>query len=104
MILIFRLLFIARRFYKLSISDGATLSGRTRSAAPGNIIVNANTINLSGGGQILTAAFDEGDAGKITLIVADRINISGSNLTFSTRREQVIEIVNDQTNLTFTTP
>ena len=80
---------------KLSISDGATLSGRTRSAAPGgNIIVNADTIDLSGGGQILTAAFDEGNAGNITLNVADRINISGSDPTFSTRREQVIELAN----------
>ena len=80
---------------KLSIADGATLSGRTRSAAPGgNIIVNADTIDLSGGGQILTAAFDEGNAGNITLNVGDRINISGSDPTFFTRREQVIELAN----------
>ena len=80
---------------KLSISDGAILSGRTRSAAPGgNIIVNADTINLSGGGQIFTDAFNEGNAGTITLNVADRINISGSDPTFSTRREQVIELAN----------
>ncbi len=80
---------------KLSISDGAVLSGRTKSAAPGgNIIVNADTIDLSGGGQILTAAFDEGNAGNITLNVADSINISGSDPTFFTRREQVIELAN----------
>ena len=80
---------------KLSISDGAVLSGRTKSAAPGgNIIVNADTIDLSGGGQILTAAFNEGNAGNITLNVADSINISGSDPTFSSRREQVIELAN----------
>ena len=85
---------------KLSITDGATLNGRTKSAAPGgSIIVYADTIDLSGGGQILTAAFNEGNAGNITLNVADRINISGSDPTFSTRREQVVELANQIDNL-----
>ena len=81
---------------QLSISDGATLGGRTRSTAlGGDIIVNADSINISGGGQILTAAFAEGNAGDITLNVANEINISGSDPTFFSRREQVIELASE---------
>ncbi len=81
---------------QLSISEGGTLSGRTRSAAlGGDIVVNANTIDLSSGGQILTAAFDEGNSGNITLNVANEINISGSDPTFFSRREQVIELASE---------
>ncbi len=81
---------------QLSISEGGTLSGRTRSAAlGGNIVVNADSIDISGGGQILTAAFDEGNSGNITLNVANEINISGSDPTFFSRREQVIELASE---------
>ena len=80
---------------ELSISDGGVLSGRTKSTASGgNIIVNADTLDIIGGGQILTAAFNEGSAGSITLNVANQINISGSDPTFDSRREQVIELTN----------
>lgn len=81
---------------QLSISDGATLSGRTTSAAlGGDIIVNADSIDITGGGQILTAAFAEGNAGDITLNVANEINIDGSDPTFFSRREQVIELASE---------
>ena len=80
---------------KLQISDGAVLGARTKTSAPaGNIVVNANTLEITGGGQILTAAFAEGNAGNITLNIAEEIDISGSDSSFSDRREQVIELFN----------
>ncbi|ELS02817.1 filamentous hemagglutinin family N-terminal domain [Xenococcus sp. PCC 7305] len=80
---------------RLEVSDGATLGARARSeGVGGNIIVNANTIEINGGGQIVTAAFADGDAGNIILNVAEEISISGSDPNFFTRREQVIELVN----------
>ncbi len=80
---------------RLKISEGATLNARTKSAASaGNILVNAKTLEITGGGQILTAAFAGGDAGNITLNISETINISGSDPTFESRREQVIELFN----------
>ncbi|MEH2295600.1 MAG: S-layer family protein, partial [Nostoc sp.] len=73
----------------LKISDGATLSARTRNAfRGGNIIVNVNSLDLTGGGQILTAAFDKGDAGDITIEATKGITISGSDPTFDARLAQ----------------
>ncbi|GAB4527379.1 MAG: hypothetical protein Tsb0014_08080 [Pleurocapsa sp.] len=78
---------------KLQISDGATLSVRTRNTGEGgDVIVNANILEITGGGQILTAAFGQGDAGDITLNISEEINIVGSDPTFENRREQVIKL------------
>jgi large exoprotein involved in heme utilization and adhesion len=76
----------------LRVSDGATLSARSRSEfRGGNITVNANELEVTDGGQLLTTAFSNGDAGNITVNVTDRITISGSDPTFSDRFNQLAE-------------
>ncbi|MFL9457782.1 filamentous hemagglutinin N-terminal domain-containing protein [Tolypothrix campylonemoides VB511288_2] len=73
----------------LRISNGAVLSARTRSGKNGgNITVNTNTLQLTDGGQILTSSFSSGSAGNITVNATDSVHISGSDGTFSARREQ----------------
>jgi len=70
----------------LKLSDGANIRADSTSTFPGsnggNITINANVINLTGGGQIFTTTYGAGNAGDITLKVADRINISGTNPSF----------------------
>ncbi|MDJ0732587.1 MAG: filamentous hemagglutinin N-terminal domain-containing protein [Nostocaceae cyanobacterium] len=78
---------------KLQITDGGVLSARSRSNSPGgNITVNANTLDLTGGGQILTTTFSGGDARNININVSDRIQISGSDPTYSER----IQLLNEK--------
>jgi filamentous hemagglutinin family protein len=74
---------------KLSLSDGAVLSARTRTDfSGGDIKVNAENLELIRGGQILTTAFGKGDAGNIT-IDAGNISISGSDPTFDDRLNSI---------------
>lgn len=51
----------------------------------GNITVNADTLELTGGGQLLTTAFSSGRAGDITVNATDSVVISGGNPTFADR-------------------
>jgi filamentous hemagglutinin family protein len=73
----------------LSLSDGAVLSAISRTDfSGGDITVNAETLELIRGGQIITTAFGKGEAGEI-LINAGKINISGSDPTFAARLNSV---------------
>lgn len=73
----------------LTISDGGILSARTRNAfRGGDINIKVNNLELTGGGQILTAAFDKGNAGNITINATEGITISGSDPTFDARLAQ----------------
>ena len=58
------------------------------------MIVNANSLEITGGGQILTATFAEGSAGNVILNIDGEISISGSDPTFTDRREGVIALFN----------
>ena len=76
----------------LQLSDGAAISGRSRSNfRGGNITVNAGTLEIVGGAQILTTAFDRGSAGDIILNVSDKIDISGSDPSFLNRFNSVAD-------------
>ena len=76
----------------LQLSDGAAISGRSRSSfRGGNITVNTKTLEITSGGQILTTAFRQGRAGDITLNVSDNIDISGSDPNYFDRLNSVTE-------------
>ena len=83
----------------LKILDGAVITARSRSELQGGgiIEVNAETLELRGGGQMLTTTFRGGDAGRININVSDRIEISGSDPTFSERFNQVAEDLGEET-------
>ena len=71
---------------KLTISDGAVLSARSRSAfAGGNIQVIAEDVELLRGGQILSTGFTEGNAGTVTLSVANNLTLKDIDPTFKER-------------------
>jgi filamentous hemagglutinin family protein len=73
----------------LRLSNGAVLSARTRSTyTGGDVIVDASTLEVTGGGQILTTAFSSGHAGKIALNVTDNIILVGSDPTYPDRLAQ----------------
>ncbi|MBD3885354.1 hypothetical protein IFO70_26870 [Phormidium tenue FACHB-886] len=56
--------------------------------ARGEIIVNADTVDLTRGGQLLTTASSSGQAGDITVNASDRLRIAGSDPIFAARLEQ----------------
>jgi large exoprotein involved in heme utilization and adhesion len=71
----------------LRISDRASLNARTNSAfRGGNITVDANTVDVTNGGKLVTTAFSSGGAGDININSTDSITISGSDPTFARRR------------------
>jgi filamentous hemagglutinin family protein len=68
------------------LADGATIEAFTENASPGGEIrINANTLEIVGGGQILTTTFAEGRAGDIFLDVGDKIVISGNDPNYRDR-------------------
>ena len=68
----------------LRIGDGAFLSTLNRSDLDGRgITINVANLELTGGGQVITAAEGLGQAGGIT-INADRVTLSGRNASFVT--------------------
>lgn len=71
----------------LRVTDGAVLSARTRNAFEGGRIrVNATTLDVLNGGQLITTAFRSGSAGGITLNIADRAVFAGEDPMFFERR------------------
>ncbi len=73
----------------LNILDGAVLSARSRTDFDGgDITVDVNTLKISGGGQILTTAFDAGNAGSINVNATDNITLSGSDPTYFERLDE----------------
>lgn len=67
------------------ISNGAIVDARTDThRRGGNITINADRFTALDGGQIITRISD-GEAGNITLNVAEDINIAGRDQTFNRR-------------------
>jgi filamentous hemagglutinin family protein len=63
----------------MTLSGGGFLSAETAtSQAGGNVQINVNQLNLNTGGQVLTTSTGAGQAGAITVVAADGVNISGS--------------------------
>ncbi|NJM90544.1 MAG: S-layer family protein, partial [Hydrococcus sp. RU_2_2] len=81
----------------LRISDGNVLSARTKNAFDGGeIVVNVNTLELTGGGQILTSSFiNRGNAGSVTVNATNTISLSGTDPTFFERRDRFLDVLND---------
>ncbi len=75
----------------LFISDGAVISARSRSDYfdGGNIEVNVKTLEITGGGQILTSAFSSGNAGEIKVNTSEQVILSGTDPTFFDRFNQL---------------
>ena len=73
----------------LSIDNGAILSTLNNSEFVGaNIIINAESVNLSTGGQILSTAFNQGNAGGLTITTNQNIHLSGRDPNFESRISQ----------------
>jgi large exoprotein involved in heme utilization and adhesion len=72
------------------------LSALTRSAfRGGNITVDANSLEVTDGGQILTTAFSSGDAGNIMVNATHSVTLTGSDPTFLNRLNQFGQVDND---------
>ncbi|MFP5269140.1 two-partner secretion domain-containing protein, partial [Coleofasciculus sp.] len=68
------------------VTDGAVLSAQTNSYHDGgDITINANQLELSHGGQLLTNTFSSGRAGNITVNVTDKISLTGIDSSFNQR-------------------
>lgn len=68
------------------VTDGAVLSAQTASTSDGgNISVNANTLTLKNGGQLLTNTFSSGKAGNITVNATESVTIAGIDPNFDSR-------------------
>jgi large exoprotein involved in heme utilization and adhesion len=67
----------------LSLNNGAVIDALTENDFDGgNISINANQINLTDGGKIVTSGNSGGDAGTIQLNVTDTITINNENPPF----------------------
>jgi filamentous hemagglutinin family protein len=63
----------------LLVSDAATIKAESGNAfRGGNITVEAKTVELRNGGQLITNASGNGDAGNININKADRVILSGT--------------------------
>ncbi|OKH25046.1 filamentous hemagglutinin N-terminal domain-containing protein [Chroogloeocystis siderophila] len=84
--------------HNLQVRDGAIVNAQTlNSSGGGNITINTNTFTATGGGQVLTVSRDRGQAGNITLNAADSITLSGSDPSFFERFERFgRDIVNNE--------
>jgi filamentous hemagglutinin family protein len=88
-------------FTNLNLSNGAVISGRSRSSGSGgNVFLNVKNLNITGGAQITVAAYDSGSAGNM-VINAENIAISGSDSTWKGRFDAVEKASNlEQAKLT----
>ncbi len=68
---------------KLIVRDGAVLSTEVLNTSAdefgGNLTVSGNILEVTGGGQLRTTTRGRGDAGNITLDVAEQIILEGNN-------------------------
>jgi filamentous hemagglutinin family protein len=75
----------------LRVQNGGVLSARTRSTADSGgdngqaIVLDLERLLVTGGGQILSAAFDRGAAGDIQINASNRVIIRGIDPNFETR-------------------
>ena len=77
----------------LSLSNGAVISGRSRSAGNGaNVALDVKNLSLTGGSQINVPAYRSGDPGNI-VINAETITISGTDPTFKPRFDAIEQAV-----------
>ena len=88
----------------LRVLDGAAIAADTKSDFEGgDIMVNANVVELFGGGQILTTArLNRGNAGNIFLQVGDGIVLSGTNPNYADdklRFDDKVQAVNPSSGL-----
>ncbi|KOP27888.1 hypothetical protein AMR41_02905 [Hapalosiphon sp. MRB220] len=76
----------------LRVSNGGNLKATTQTAfSGGDITVNARVIEFTGGGKMINTASSTGNAGTINLNASDRITISGSNPKFEETFNQYIK-------------
>ncbi len=69
----------------VSLSDGAVISGRSRSSGNGaNVALDVKNLSITGGAQINVSSYKSGDPGNM-VINAETITISGSDPTFLPR-------------------
>ncbi len=77
---------------ELRLSDEAILNAATNAAysevSGGNITVNAETFEVTNGSQLVTTALGNGNAGDISLNVADRITVEGAKSGLFTNTDQ----------------
>ncbi|WP_190804377.1 filamentous hemagglutinin N-terminal domain-containing protein [Leptolyngbya sp. FACHB-261] len=76
---------------RLRLANGAVVNAQSRSRfSGGSIAVNANNLEITNGGQILTTAFSSGAAGNISVEVAGQATLSGSDSTYFNRLARAI--------------
>ncbi|MEH2026928.1 two-partner secretion domain-containing protein [Nostoc sp.] len=69
------------------ITDGGIVNSQTLNQSnAGSITINATTFEAINGGQVITTASDSGNAGNITVNATDSITLSGSDSTFTERK------------------
>jgi filamentous hemagglutinin family protein len=61
----------------------------------GNIRINARNFEARGGGQVVTATQSEGQAGRITLNIAENTILAGFDPKFQQRRAQVRQVLSE---------
>lgn len=80
----------------LRLEDGAVITSKSRSEAPGGSLeFNVNRLELLGGAQIQASAFNRGDSGTIAITAAEAITIAGQDPTFA---EQLARFRNPLSN------
>ncbi|MEO0985014.1 MAG: filamentous hemagglutinin N-terminal domain-containing protein [Cyanobacteria bacterium J06639_14] len=76
----------------LTLSNGGAISARTRSSADSSgILINVDDLFLTGGGQILATSFAEGNAGTLLVNANNSVNISGEDLNYNARFNDLFE-------------
>ena len=74
----------------LQITDAAVLSARSRSSGNGgDVKISVDRLDLKSGGQILTAAYKDGNAGNVTVEATGAIKISGQDSNHVARFNQI---------------
>ncbi|MEQ8969281.1 MAG: filamentous hemagglutinin N-terminal domain-containing protein [Coleofasciculus sp. C1-SOL-03] len=68
------------------ITDGAVIDNSTYNSSDGaTVTINSDTLELTGGGQVLAVTRGSGKAGTIDLNVTDNVTISGNDSTYFNR-------------------
>ena len=68
------------------ITDGAVIDNSTYNSSDGaTVTINSDTLELTGGGQVLAVTRGSGKAGTIDLNVTDNVTISGSDSNYFNR-------------------
>ncbi|MGI2908764.1 filamentous hemagglutinin N-terminal domain-containing protein [Tolypothrix sp. VBCCA 56010] len=74
---------------QLTVRDGAVIDARTfNDKTGGNINITLDSLQLLNGGQIFTTSESSGSAGTITINAKNKVDIAGSDPTYSSRLSQ----------------